>query len=295
MTSSLEAFFQDVAGFPMGLRKNRHFSIALQRRYLDHGAAKSGSVPTPEQLALERTLNHLRGHEKEVGDGNYAREREYGTSSVDERQRSRLLSELWHKALGFPTSYSEVMAREVVEAVTHRVVKNVRYGALKKSKKTANLKTANLKKPRKPRSSLNSRPRLAPTIVRPLRKARVARPIYLEVDSESGEEFDFGDDDTSEGSQADFESGTMVTVSKQSGRKETAPGLRGQQVASSSSQEMMSERSKMPGMLEGAQTVVPRVRRVRLIPLNEDPPPTSGAGRAEASKGQSSKRLKNKF
>jgi len=59
MTKSLEAFFQDVAGFPMGLRKRRHFSIALQRRYLDYGAAKSGSAPTPKQLALERTLNRL--------------------------------------------------------------------------------------------------------------------------------------------------------------------------------------------------------------------------------------------
>ena len=59
MTKSLEAFFQDVAGFPMGLRKRRHFSIALQRCYLDYGAAKSGSAPTPEQLALERTLNRL--------------------------------------------------------------------------------------------------------------------------------------------------------------------------------------------------------------------------------------------
>ena len=307
MKSSLEAFFQDVAGFPMGLRKNRHFSIALQRRYLDYGAAKSGSAPTPEQLALERTLNRLRGHEKEVGDGNYAREREYGSSSVDERQRSRFLSKLWHKALGFPTSYSEVMAREVVEAVTHRVVKNVRYtGALKKLKKMA----------KKPRSSPRPHPAPTATIVRPLRKARVARPIYLEVDSESGEEFDFGDDDTSEseGSQADFESGRMMaTVSKQSGREETA--LQGQQIASSSSHEMVSGGSKMPRMLEGAQTkgaqtIVPQVatsRPVRLIPfhgskdgtMHEDPPPTSGAGQAGASKGRSSehatKRQKNKF
>ena len=57
----------------------------------------------------------------------------YGSSSVDERQCSQFLSELWHKALGFPTSYSEVMAREAVEVVTHRVVKKVRYtGVLKK-------------------------------------------------------------------------------------------------------------------------------------------------------------------
>ena len=299
MTKSLEAFFQDVAGFPMGLRQNRHFSIALQRRYLDYGAAKSGSAPTPEQLALERTLNRLRGHEKEVGDANYAREGEYGSSSVDERQRSRFLSELWHKALGFPTSYSEVMAREVVEAVTHRVVKKVRYtGALKK------------KMAKKPRSNPRLHPAPTAAIVRPLRKTRVARKIYFDVDSGSGEEFNFGDGDTSESEGSDFDPGgrVMATVSKQSGQVETA--FQGQQILSSSSHKMVSEGPKRAEKLKGAQTVVPRVvtsHPVQLIPLHgskgdtmhEDPPPGSRAGRAGGSESQSServaKRLKKKF
>ena len=184
MTSALGAFFQDVAGFPMGLRTHRHFSVALQRRYLDYGAAKSGSAPTPEQLALERTLNRLRGHEKEVGDTNYAREGDYGSSSVDERQHSRLLSGLWHKALGFPTSHWEAMDRGVV---TNIEIKNVKYtGALKK-----------LKTPKDSTSSPSPHPAPKAIIARPLRKRSVARPVYLEVESESGEEFDFGEENTS--------------------------------------------------------------------------------------------------
>ena len=298
MTSSLEAFFQDVAGFPIGLRKNRHFSIALQRRYIDYGAAKSSSAPTPEQLALERTLNRLRGHEKEVGDANYAREGEYGSSSVDERQRSRFISELWHKALGFPTSYSEVMAREVVEVVTHRVVKNVRYtGALKKLKKMA----------KKPRSSPHPHPASTAAIVRPLRKRRVPRKIYFEVDSGSGEEFNFGEDDTSEGSDFERER-MMLTVPKQSGKVQNA--LQGQQIPLISGHEIMSEGPKMAEMIEGAQVVVPQVvtpHPVGLIPLHgfkgdtvhKDPPPGSRAGQTGGSESQSServaKRLKKKF
>jgi len=34
MPNSLKAWIQDVV---MGIRENRHFSIALQRRYLDYG------------------------------------------------------------------------------------------------------------------------------------------------------------------------------------------------------------------------------------------------------------------
>ena len=59
MTSALGAFFQDVAGFPMGLCTHQHFSVTLQQHYLDYGTAKSGSVLMPEQLALKHTLNHL--------------------------------------------------------------------------------------------------------------------------------------------------------------------------------------------------------------------------------------------
>jgi hypothetical protein len=294
MSSSLEAFFKDVAGFPMGLRQNRHFSVALQRRYIDYGAAKSGSAPTPEQLALGRTLNHLRGHEKEVGDANYAREGKYGSSSVDERQNSRFLSELWHKALGFPTSYSEVMAREVVEVVTHRVVKNIKNaGALKKLKKMA----------KKPRSSPRPHPAPKAAIMSPLRKMRVARKIYFQVDSESGEEFDFGDGDTSESEGSDSESGRMmVTASKQSGQVKTA--LQGQQIPSSSSH-MVSEGSKkadMQPMFEKAQTAVPRVatsRPMRLIPLHgsegntihEEPTLGSRAGQTGGSGSRRSERV----
>lgn len=303
MSSSLEAFFQDVAGFPMGLRENRHFSIALQRRYLDYGVAKSGSTPTPEQVALERTLNRLRGHEKEVGDGNYARQGEYGSSSVDERQRSRVLSGLWHKTLGFPSSYSEVTAKakEVVEAATHRVIKKVRYaGALKKLKKTG----------RKPSSS--ARPHPAPTeaVVRPLRERKVTRrQIYLEMDSTSGEEFNFGHDVTSESEGSDFESGRMTaTVSKHLKQLKNVP--KGQQIHSSSSQETALAGSKMVRMLEGPQATVPRVATSRPVQLtlfkgsrgdtrHEDPPPASEVSRAGASGSQSServaRRLKNKF
>ena len=215
MTSSLEAFFQDVAGFPMGLRQNRHFSIALQRRYLDYGAAK----PDLESTLLERTLNRLRGHEKEVGDANYAREGVYGSSSVNERQYSQFLSKLWHKALGFPTSYSEVMAREVVEVVTHRAVKNVT-GALKKLKKMS----------KKTRSSPLPHPAPKAAIASLLRKKRVSSKIYLEVDSGSGEEFDFGDtSDASDSEGSNFEPRRMMeTASEQSGKVENA--LQGQKI-----------------------------------------------------------------
>jgi hypothetical protein len=255
MTSSLEAFFKDVAGFPMGLRQNRHFSVALQRRYLDYGAAKSGSAPTPEQLALERTLNRLRGHEKEVGDANYAREGNYGSSSVDERRSSRFLSELWHKALGFPTSYSEVMARkpEVVEVVTHRVVRN-------KVKYTSAL------------NNLRS-------------KAKKPSKIYSKVDSESGEEFNFEDGDTSEseGSSSGFKpERNLVVVSKQlAGKAETTSTLQGlEQIPSSSNHEMVSEGSKMAEVLERAQKipqVVVASHPAQLNLLHKEPPP--GASR----------------
>ena len=298
MTSSLKTFFQDVAGFPMGLRENRHFSIALQRRYLDYGVAKSDSRPTPEQVALEHTLNRLRGHIKEVGDGNYAREGEYGSSSVDERQRSRFLSALWHKALGFPSSYSEVTARarEGVEVVTHRVVKKVRYaGALKKLKKAE----------KKPRSSPRPHPAPPEAVARPFRERRVIRrQIYSEVDSTSGEEFNFGDDATSESEGSAFESGRMTaTVSKQSKPLETVS--EGQQIRSSSSQETAFRGSKMVAMLEGVPRVVAS-RPVRLTPFSgskgeniyEDSSP-SEFSRTGASGSQSServaKRLKKKF
>lgn len=214
MTSSLEAFFKDVAGFPMGLRQNRHFSVALQRRYLDYGATKSGSAPTPEQLALERTLNRLRGHEKEVGDANYAREGKYGSSSVDERQLSRFLSGLWHKVLGFPTSYSEVMAREEVEVVTHRVVKNIRNTAALPVKKLTQKETT-----KNPRSGAHPHPAPIAAIVRPLRKMRAASQIYVEGDSGSGEEFNFGEDDTSESEGSDFKPGRMRGVASTSGKR----------------------------------------------------------------------------
>ena len=302
MSSSLETFFQDVAGFPMGLRENRHFSIALQRRYLDYGVAKSGSTPTPEQVALERTLNRLRGHEKEVGDGNYARQGDYGSSSVDERQRSRVLSSLWHKTLGFPSSYSEVIARakEVVEAVTHRVVKARYPGALKKLKKTG----------RKTRSSPRPHPAPAEAVLRPLRERKVTRrKIYLEVDSTSGEEFNFGDVVTSESEESDFESGRMTaTVFKDLKRLKTVS--KGQQINSSSSQETALTESKSAIALEGPQMTAPRImtsRPVRLTPFNgskgdtahDDPPPASQVSRTGASGSQSServaKRLKNKF
>ena len=122
MTSALGAFFQDVAGFPMGLCTHQHFSVTLQQHYLDYGTAKSGSVLMPEQLALKCTLNHLRGHEKEVGDTNYAWEGNYGSSSVNKWQRSQLLSRLWHKASDFPTSHSEAMDQRVV---TNIEIKNI--------------------------------------------------------------------------------------------------------------------------------------------------------------------------
>ena len=67
----------------MGLCTHQHFSVTLQQHHLDYGTAKSGSVLMPEQLALKRTLNHLQGHEKEVGDTNYVWEGNYGSSSVN--------------------------------------------------------------------------------------------------------------------------------------------------------------------------------------------------------------------
>jgi len=105
------------------------------------------------------------------------------------------------------------MAREAVEVVTHRVVKKVRYtGALKK------------KMDKKPRSSPHLHPAPTAAIVRPICKTRVACKIYFEVDSGSGEEFNFGDGDMSESEGTDFEPGgrMMATVSKQSGQVETA-------------------------------------------------------------------------
>lgn len=71
----------------------------------------------------------------------------------------------------------------------------------------------------------------------------------------SGEEFNFGDDATSESKGSAFESGRMmVTVSKQSKPLETVS--EGQQICSSSSQETAFRGSKMVVMLEGVLQVM---------------------------------------
>jgi hypothetical protein len=104
MSLSLKLFFHNLTERPMpkmGIHLYRHLGIALQRKFLHFSK-------NDQSAALEETLHRLSGHEKVTADGNYALQIPLGTSSVDERERSLLVNQMWHKILAFPTAYNDV-------------------------------------------------------------------------------------------------------------------------------------------------------------------------------------------
>ena len=104
MSKSLGLFFKDLTKANIGLQLYRHLGIALQRQFINFGSQK-----TPEAVALEETMHRLSGHEKDLADDHYARQVPLGTGSADERERSRIVSGMWHTVLGFPTGYDKLV------------------------------------------------------------------------------------------------------------------------------------------------------------------------------------------
>lgn len=87
-------------GVEMGIRPYRHFSVAIQRKYLDYGVEEEKPKPTD----LIQASNLIFGHKKETADFNYAIEKGSGSTLANMKVAFLKVGLAAHALIGLPTS-----------------------------------------------------------------------------------------------------------------------------------------------------------------------------------------------
>lgn len=86
-------------GVEMRIRAYRHFSVAIQRKYLEYG--RETEKPKPTDLA--QAANLVFGHSKDTADLNYAIEKGAGTVLADMKAAFLTIGQNAHKLMGLKT------------------------------------------------------------------------------------------------------------------------------------------------------------------------------------------------